>query len=143
MNLMNMQCQYKKNMKMFDVDKSNIPSLYLTEELINISSIPDTIIDIATGIMNDGEEGSVLEFESYIGSENLISVGFDDGFLPINWSTTTNAECDNPGWFISGDASSSYFDIPPGDGLYIATNDDACNSDGSNDILYTGHMVFA
>ena len=50
-----------------------------------------------------------------------------------------DAECDNPGWFISSDASSSYFQVPPADGFYIAVNDDACggNSDGSNDMLFT------
>ena len=57
-------------------------------------------------------------------------------------SVTTNAECDNPGWFISEDASSSYFIIPPSNGYYIATNDDACggSSDGSSDRLYTNEI---
>ena len=94
---------------------NNTPSMSLTEHIV-----------------------SILEFESYVGSEYVLDVGFDDGVLPMNWSTATNAECDNPGWFISDDASSSYFQIPPGDGNYIATNDDVCNSDGSNDMLFTG-----
>ena len=66
---------------------------------------------------------------------------FEQGALPLGWYDTTNATgCENPGWFVSEDASSSYFGIPPGDGFYIATNDDACNSDGSNDILYTDEI---
>ena len=32
--------------------------------------------------------------------------------LPLGWSDTTNADCENPGWFITEDASSSYFNIP-------------------------------
>ena len=35
MNLMNMQCQYKKNMKMFDVDKSNILFLHIDKKILN------------------------------------------------------------------------------------------------------------
>ena len=35
MNLMNMQCQYKKNMKIFDVDKSNIPFLHIDKKFLN------------------------------------------------------------------------------------------------------------
>jgi hypothetical protein len=103
------------------------------------SSLPnDSLSTISIGITNNGEEGSVLSYQSYTGTDFQFDIGFDDGNLPDDWSTSTNAECDNPGWFISEDASSSYFTIPPGDGYYIATNDDACNSDGSNDMLFTG-----
>ena len=35
MNLMNMQCQYKKSMKMFDVDKSKIPFLHIDKKFLN------------------------------------------------------------------------------------------------------------
>ena len=78
-------------------------------------------------IINDGEEGSVLNYRSRVGMEFVFHEMFEDGEIPSGWYDTTNATgCENPGWFISEDASSSYFDIPPGDGLYIATNDDAC-----------------
>ena len=101
----------------------------------------DTLENRSLEIVNDGEEGSVLNYRSRVGMEFVFHEMFEDGELPSGWYDTTNATgCENPGWFISEDASSSYFDIPPGDGLYIATNDDACNSDGSNDILYTGQI---
>ena len=101
----------------------------------------DTLENRSLEIVNDGEEGSVLNYRSRVGMEFVFHEMFEDGDLPSGWYDTTNATgCENPGWVISEVASSSYFDIPPGDGLYIATNDDACNSDGSNDILYTGQI---
>ncbi|GIS53297.1 hypothetical protein Ct9H90mP29_03390 [bacterium] len=72
---------------------------------------------ISIGITNDGEESSVLSYQSYPGTDFQFDVGFDNGNLPDGWSTITNADCDNPGWFISEDASSSYFTIPPGEGI--------------------------
>ncbi|MFL2983824.1 MAG: choice-of-anchor J domain-containing protein [Candidatus Neomarinimicrobiota bacterium] len=101
----------------------------------------DTLNHFSLEISNDGEEGSILNFRFKVGMEYLFYETFEQGELPIGWYDTTNAvDCDEPGWFISEDASSSYFEIPDGDGFYIATNDDACNSDGSNDILYTGEI---
>ena len=85
----------------------------------------------------------MVSFVTYPGQELFMSdESFSDGSLPEGWSTATNAECDNPGWYVTEDASSSYFTIPPGDGFYIATNDDACgsSSDGSNDMLYTNEI---
>jgi hypothetical protein len=106
--------------------------------MIELSLPNDSLSTISIGLTNNGEEGSVLSYQSYPGTDFQLDVGFDDGNLPGGWSTITNADCENPGWFISEDASSSYFTIPPGDGYYIATNDDACNGDGSNDMLFTG-----
>ena len=106
--------------------------------MIELTLPNDSLSTISIGITNGGEESSVLSYQSYPGTDFQFDVGFDNGNLPDGWSTITNADCDNPGWFISEDASSSYFTIPPGDGYYIATNDDACNSDGSNDMLFTG-----
>ena len=119
----------------------NTPHLSLSQDDFEITMQQDSIETHYLQVTNDGEEGSVLNFRSYVGMEFLINEAFDQDELPAGWYDTTNAvDCDNPGWFISEDASSSYFEIPPGDGLYIATNDDACNSDGSNDILYTGEI---
>ena len=121
-----------------NIQNGNIPSMSLTDEMIELSLPNDSLSTISIGLTNNGEEGSVLSYQSYPGTDFQLDVGFDDGNLPGGWSTITNADCENPGWFISEDASSSYFTIPPGDGYYIATNDDACNGDGSNDMLFTG-----
>ena len=121
-----------------NIQNANIPSISLSDEMIELSLPNDSLSTISIGVTNNGEEGSVLSYQSYTGTDFQFDIGFDDGNLPDDWSTSTNAECDNPGWFISEDASSSYFTIPPGDGYYIATNDDACgsSSDGSADYLY-------
>ena len=119
----------------------NTPHLSLSQYDFEITMQQDSIETHYLQVTNDGEEGSVLNFRSYVGMEFLVDETFEQEELPAGWYDTTNAvDCDNPGWFISEDASSSYFEIPPGDGFYIATNDDACNSDGSNDILYTGEI---
>ena len=120
---------------------NNIPQVSLSQNQFEIDMEQDTLENRSLEIINDGEEGSVLNYRSRVGMEFVFHEMFEDGDLPSGWYDTTNATgCENPGWFISEDASSSYFDIPLGDGLYIATNDDACNSDGSNDILYTGQI---
>tara|TARA_B100000963_G_scaffold353060_1_gene367190 strand:- start:274 stop:1458 length:1185 start_codon:yes stop_codon:yes gene_type:complete len=120
---------------------NNIPQVSLSQNQFEIEMEQDTLENRTLEIVNDGEDGSVLNYRSRVGMEFVFHEMFEDGDLPSGWYDTTNATgCENPGWFISEDASSAYFDIPPGDGLYIATNDDACNSDGSNDILYTGQI---
>jgi len=129
------------NNGVINIQNDNIPSIALSDEIIQLSLPNDSLAIVSVGITNIGEEGSVLSYQSYPGSDFQFNIGFDDGSLPEGWSSTTNAECENPGWFISEDASSSYFSIPPGNGYYIATNDDVCNSDGSNDKLYTGPIV--
>lgn len=65
--------------------------------------------------------------------------------LPVNWSQVT-ASTDG-GWLVGTPSalSSSFFPINPNTGNAIATNDDGCNCDKSEDILYlpsvdlTGH----
>tara|TARA_B100000902_G_C27287579_1_gene905294 strand:+ start:219 stop:1403 length:1185 start_codon:yes stop_codon:yes gene_type:complete len=122
----------------------NTPHMSLSQDDFEISMQQDSTETYYLQVTNDGEDGSVLNFRSYVGMEFLVDETFEQEALPVGWYDTTNAvDCENPGWFISEDASSSYFEIPPGDGLYIATNDDACNSDGSNDILYTGEIQLA
>ncbi|MDP6170127.1 MAG: choice-of-anchor J domain-containing protein, partial [Candidatus Marinimicrobia bacterium] len=120
------------------IQNANLPSISLTDEMIELSLPNDSLSTISIGVTNNGEVASVLSYQSYPGTDFQFDVGFDDGNLLDGWSTSTNADCENPGWFISDDASSSYFTIPTGDGYYIATNDDACNSDGSNDMLFSG-----
>ena len=121
-----------------NIQNANVPSILLSDEMIEMNLPNDSLSTISIGITNNGEEGSVLSYQSYMGTDFQFDIGFDDGFLPVGWSTVTNADCENPGWFISDNASTTYFNIPAGDGYYIATNDDACNSDGSNDMLFTG-----
>ena len=124
------------------IQNNNLPSLALSQALIDIELGENTMETFSVDVTNDGEEGSVISFITYPGKDFMINEKFSEGILPTGWSVSTNAECDNPGWFISEDASSSYFTIPPGDGFYIATNDDACggSSDGSNDMLYTNEI---
>ena len=69
---------------------------------------------------------------------------FESGALPNDWTMTTNASCgDESGWFVSNDASGPYWSIPAGEGYYVVSNDDLCQtdydagvSDGSADYLY-------
>ena len=121
------------------IQNNNIPSLVLSDEIIQLSVSNDTTTTVSFGVTNNGEEGSVLNYQAYPGSDFHFDIGFGNGSLPEGWSSTTNAECDNPGWFVSEDASSNYFSVPERDGFYISTNDDACgsSSDGSADYLYT------
>ena len=118
---------------------NNVPSLVVSESVVNIALGNDAMETFTAEVTNDGEEGSVVSFITYPGQVPMSDDSFSDGTLPTGWSTETNAECDNPGWFITEDASSAYFTVPQGDGFYIATNDDECggSSDGSNDMLYT------
>ena len=121
---------------------NNIPSLVISNPVINLELVSDVTEVFTSEIMNNGEQGSVISFISYPGKDEMSSESFYDGNLPTGWLATTNAECDNPGWFVSEDASSSYFMITPRDGFYVVANDDACggSSDGSNDMLYTDEI---
>ena len=118
---------------------NNVPSLVVSEPVVNIALGNDVTETFTAEATNDGEEGSVVSFMTYPGQIPMSYDSFSDGSLPTGWSTETTAECDNPGWFVTEDASSAYFTVPQGDGFYIATNDDECggSSDGSNDMLYT------
>ena len=121
---------------------NNVPSLILTQSSVNVQLSADSIETFNMEITNDGEVGSVVSFITYPGKEFIFQQDFSDGNLPDGWSISSNAECENPGWHISEDASSSYFTIPAFNGQYIATNDDACggSSDGSSDMLYTNQI---
>ena len=124
------------------IQNNNVPSLALSQSNIDISLVGNTMETFSVEVTNDGEEGSVISFVTYPGKDLLMNEKFSDGAIPLGWSTTTNAECDNPGWFVSENASSPYFEIPLSDGYYVATNDDACgsSSDGSSDMLYTNSI---
>ena len=121
-----------------NIQNENIPSMTLSDDVLELTLPNDSLSIISFEVTNNGEEASVLSFNAHVAEDLQINVGFDDSLLPDGWTLNTLAECDNPGWFITDDVSSSYFDVPPGDGYYIATNDDVCNSDGSNDVLFTG-----
>ena len=121
-----------------NIQNGNIPSMTLSDDVLELTLPNDSLSIISFGVTNNGEEASVLSYNAHVAENLQINVGFDDALLPDGWTLSTNAECDNPGWFITDDVSSSYFDVPLGDGYYIATNDDVCNGDGSNDMLFTG-----
>ena len=127
------------NNGMITILNDNIPSIALSDDIIQVSLPIDTIAIVSVGITNDGEEGSILNYATYTGANYLFEEVFDNGNMPEGWTLSTNAECDNPGWFITEDASSNYFSVPERDGFYISTNDDACGSgsDGSADYIYT------
>ena len=118
----------------------NTPNVSLSSDIMEISLPPDSLALYNFNINNNGEEGSILAYRTSIGMEYIINENFEDQTLPLGWSDTTNADCENPGWFITEDASSSYFNIPFEGDYYIAVNDDACNSDGSNDVLLTDEI---
>jgi len=126
------------NNGIINIQNNNIPSMLISDEVVELSLPIDSLSTISIGITNDGEEASVLSYKTSVAENRELYIDFENGLLPSNWSTTTNAECDNPGWFIAQDASSAYFPIPAGNDYYIATNDDLCNGDGSNDMLFTG-----
>ena len=121
------------------IQNNNIPSLSLLEPSIEIQLNGNSIETLSADVTNDGEEGSILSFITYPGKDLFSQYNFLDGILPDGWLDSTNAECENPGWYVTDDASSSYFTIPAFDGYYVAVNDDDCgsSSDGSNDMLYT------
>ena len=125
------------------IQNNNTPSLTLSQSLVEVQLSPNSSETFAENATNDGEEGSVLSFITYPGKDFIFQQNFSDGIIPEGWTTSTNADCDNPGWYVSEDASSSYFTIPAFDGYYIATNDDACgsSSDGSADTLYTNFIT--
>jgi len=121
-----------------NIQNGNTPSMTLSDDILELTMPSDSLLIISLGITNNGEEASVLNYNANVAEDLQVNVGFDDSILPDGWILGTLAECDNPGWFITDDVSSSYFDVPLGDGFYIATNDDVCNGDGSNDIIFTG-----
>ena len=124
------------------IQNNNIPSLTLLESSIEIQLDEDSNETFSADVTNDGEEGSIVSFITYPGKDRIYQYDFSDGILPDGWYDSTNAECENPGWYISEEASSSYFTIPNFEGFYVAVNDDACGStsDGSNDMLYTNSI---
>ena len=127
------------NNGVINIQNTNTPNVSLLESNLEINLVPNSVGYFSFDIQNNGEVGSVLSYRADVAMEYMINETFDGQMFPQGWSDTTDAECDNPGWFISSDASSSYFQVPPADGFYIAVNDDACggNSDGSNDMLFT------
>ena len=75
-----------------NIQNANVPSISLSDEMMELSLPNDSLSTISVGITNNGEEGSVLSYQSYTGTDFQFDVGFDDGNLPNGWSTSTNAE---------------------------------------------------
>lgn len=72
------------------------------------------------------------------------SEDFDGGTsLPVGWSQLTAAT--DGGWKVATTAnhSSQYFPVPARAGLVLGTNDDKCNCNKSNEILYLPTMDFS
>ncbi len=71
-----------------------------------------------------------------IGGGGGVSEGFEGGEIPDGWDMSTLADCgDYSGWYVTMDGSSTYWTVPAGDGYYVVSNDDECNTDGSEDLL--------
>ena len=66
----------------------------------------------------------------------ILTANFESGYFPSGWTHTTNS---STGWFISSNASSSYFSIPSHT-KYACSNDDAANDDGSEDYMITSSI---
>ena len=81
---------------------------------------------------------------SLIHAQILLSEDFEAGSLPAGWEIETNATDD--GWIVGTEAgiSSQYWNVPDNGSLYvIATNDDACNCDKSEDYLILPVLDFS
>ncbi len=75
-------------------------------------------------------------------TDNVFFTPIEEDFeagLPEGWMTSTSSAV---GWFFTTDGSSAFWAIPPGDGTYACSNDDAANDDGSVDYLITPEMSF-
>ncbi len=57
-------------------------------------------------------------------------------FPPAGWM----AESNGTGWFQTDNGGSTFFSIPPGDGMYACVNDDASDYDGCCDYLILPEM---
>lgn len=80
---------------------------------------------------------AVSYFETSIAQTVVINEVFNGTSLPAQWSIETEAT--DGGWKVGTAAanSSTAWTIPAFSGNLIATNDDACNCDKSNDVLIT------
>ncbi len=75
-------------------------------------------------------------------TDNVFFTPIEEDFeagLPEGWMTSTSSAV---GWFFTTDGSSAFWAIPPGDGTYACSNDDAADDDGSVDYLITPEMTF-
>lgn len=71
-----------------------------------------------------------------LNAQVLLEEGFENSGLPTGWSVETNAT--DGGWVVGTPAqvSSQYFNVTfNGSTRVIASNDDGCNCDKSNDLL--------
>ena len=94
-----------------------------------------------------------LTGEEVAGTDNILLTWFEPGTplgftqdfesgeeWPEGWTETTNSSV---GWFLTQDGSSSFWDIPSGDGYYACANDDMNDDDGSVDYLITPEQDFS
>ncbi|MCD4818006.1 MAG: hypothetical protein K8S23_04900 [Candidatus Cloacimonetes bacterium] len=114
------------------------PMLYFYPISFNKTIPMDDFLESPLTIDNDGDEELIYSasVEYRASSRNdLLNEDFENGVeWPQDWLETTNSAI---GWFITTDGSSTYWEIPPGNGLYACSNDDIANDDGSLDYLYT------
>jgi hypothetical protein len=90
-----------------------------------------------TAVFDGGESNPTNTVNVTIQAGNVDVILFEDfeeGIIPSAWTMTTNSAI---GWFVTLDGSSSYWNIPEGDGYYACSNDDEANDDSSLDYLIT------
>ncbi len=71
-----------------------------------------------------------------VSAQTILQENFDNPGMPSGWTVQTNAS--DGGWNVGtvGELASQYFNIADnGSPRFVATNDDSCNCDKSNDIL--------
>lgn len=72
----------------------------------------------------------------YVSAQTVFSEDFEGGSFPAGWTQETNAS--DGGWLVGSAASLSSASFPIADHTtIIATNDDECNCDKSDDFFYT------
>jgi len=80
---------------------------------------------------------SFLFAVSSIKAQTILTENFEGTSIPSGWTQTTSAT--DGGWKQGNNLSSSSFPIPAHTKM-IATNDDGCNCDKSNDFIKSPSM---
>jgi hypothetical protein len=113
------------------------PAVQIATDPITLHNGENVTVEDSVTLANGG--GSDLDYSIEVvypgGSEQVIVVyeTFAGCALPAGWTRSTNSQ--EGGWLFSDNGSSTYWTVPPGDGCYAYSNDDAANDDGSMDYL--------
>lgn len=85
----------------------------------------------------------ILLFNSVLyGQTTLYTEDFEGGAIPTGWGQQTNATDGGFKFGNSGALSSQFFTVPPHTNM-AGTNDDGCNCDKSDDLLFTDTINLA